>query len=142
MNTPPEHAGPLWAGVLLATLSPLASLPIMETLSSDRYSGSSVAISLVFGLPVAFIVTCFVALPYVLILREQELLSWFSVCIGTSIAGVPLFYFLHLMFSQVPPVTSSVMSYGVGCGLIAGVAFCIGIWPNSLSKPNPLGEAE
>lgn len=131
-----QHEGPLWAGIALACLSPLVSVPIVQSFSSDAYSRPGVLLGIVLGVPVAVLMTGVLGVPYFLILRALGVLSWVSLCLGTTVAGAALFHLLHLGFAQDPSAAPDPSSYGAVSGLIAGVAFCIGSWPVGLFMPS------
>jgi hypothetical protein len=128
-----QHSRPIWLATLL---SPLAA-PVVFAIGllgkvavSDPFAMHSwftwafmPLVSLALVLPVSYLATCILGLPFVLWLRACNRLNWLWVCIGGAvmggIAGVLCAYLYTYGLTWVFPST------GAGLGLLTGATFCL-----------------
>jgi hypothetical protein len=89
--------------------------------------------------PVSLATMLVVGLPYVLWLRSHNVLNAVTVCLGAMAAGAMALGLLNwgINWDHHAPGLLQLL-YGAGFGLAAGIAFCVGAWPNNSFKPNTL----
>ena len=127
-----QHKRPLILGFALAcVLPPLGAV----SLAGHWLSVADLApyfVLLAFSAPGVLVL----GVPFVLLLRSCYWLSWGTVLITSVVTGNLYYQILGIFLSTGFEIRYLVE--GSIFGVLAGLGFCIGAWPNKLFKPTPL----
>ena len=139
-----QHKRPIWLGILAAIVLPAVSLPLL--IMSTGWSGDSIpdtalgasilSLSTAIGAAPAAVI---LGVPFVLWLRSRGMLTWLNVCIGAVAIGALALGAIYSLIQWGNPLPGlRQFTYGAAFGLVGGVGFCLGAWPNNSFKPKPL----
>ncbi|WP_144897619.1 hypothetical protein [Luteimonas cucumeris] len=137
-----QHKRSLWIGVLFASLVVPIILIFIALISQARApSLNNLLIGIggifVIATPISFLATTLLGLPFVLLLRALKILNWAYVCIGASFIGVLIDLLLvWLVSGELTKLSQGLLAACIG--FVSGIAFCLGVLPNTSFKPNPL----
>lgn len=129
-----QHTRPLWLAVVASPwAAPIAfslyfachDLLRFQTLALRNWS-EVISSALLLMLPVSYIATCLLGLPYVLWLRARQALSVPSVCAGAAIAGLVAAFIYAWIFDVAGTAPDPVLiRIGVVTGLACGLGSCL-----------------
>jgi hypothetical protein len=131
--THPQHRRSISLGIAAASALPVLGILCYAKVwpkSSDLWQ------AVLFICALSFTGILVLGLPVVLFLRHRGWLTWLTV-LGSSVVVGNLYYQVLALFYANGPEPSQLIG-GTALGLLAGVGFCIGAWPNKSFKPNPL----
>jgi hypothetical protein len=127
---------PLWIGGLIAPLAAPVAFDLALLLLSVAKDGwmlgthdwaAGVLAALVFVLPVSYLTTWLLGMPYIYWLQRKSRLSWLHVCMGAVCSGV-ISMLVFQTIAKSGPLTMATLTIGALLGAVLAVcvalAFC------------------
>ncbi len=122
----PQHTRPLSVGLVWAAVVPILIPAVFYLVVSGSYRFIIAGATLFIGLPVSIAATFFFARPYVRRLSESGRLYGRNILPRALLVGSLTCGFTALVLYRSLPALGVGLIWGVGFGLVAGLALCLG----------------